>query len=434
MVFLGGRMRVKTLVVGDGRRQWSVLAAALLWAVLLLILAPGSRGEPAAQPKVDDDPEGAPYVAGELLVAYEPGTSEEAEGTVVRQSGARTLQDLPGEARLVSFPEIRREASEAARERALARELRDLEHKAGVEAADYNYLRRPYFTPNDPKLGNQWGLTKARFRGAWNDAKGGGAKVAIVDSGVSSGHPDIGKIAAQKDFVEGNAVADDDYGHGTRVTGIAGALTDNGKGMAGGCFKCGLLIAKVMGANGFATDSKIIKGIDWSVDRGADVVNLSLGGPAYSGALGRAVNRASARGAVVVAAAGNEEDEGETVPRGVFECDRRERHQPGRPSGRLLQPRRLGGSGRAGEGHTLTRKSGGYSNQSGTSFSAPFVSGLAGLLASQGMSADSIRQRMQDHRQGPRARGGRSPLRARQDRRRQRREVSRGLASTSSLG
>ena len=90
-------MRVKTMVVGEGRLQGYTFAAALLWAVLLLILAPGSKGEPAAQPGVDNDPEGAPYVAGELLVAYEPGTSEEAEETVVRRSGALTLENLPGE-------------------------------------------------------------------------------------------------------------------------------------------------------------------------------------------------------------------------------------------------------------------------------------------------------------------------------------------------
>jgi thermitase len=388
-------LRFENLVAGAGRLQGYAFAASLLWAILLLIFATGSKGEPVVRSGVDDDPEGAPYIAGELLVSYEPGTSEEAEATVVRQSGARTLRDLPGEARLVSFPAVRQEASEEARERALAQELRDLENRAKVDAADYNYVRKASFRPNDPRLGNQWGLTKARFPGAWTDAKGGGAKVAIVDSGAYVGHPDIGKIVAQKDFVEGNAVADDDYGHGTRVTGIAGAITNNGRGVAGGCFKCGLLIAKVMNANGWATDSKIIDGIDWSVDHGADVVNLSLGAPGYSGVLGDAVNRASRRGAVVVAAAGNA---GTTT-----------RQYPAAYPNAIAvsatnQSDGLAGFSSRGDWVDLaapgtdilsTTKSGGYGKLDGTSFSAPFVSGLAGLLASQGMSADSIRQRMQ---------------------------------------
>jgi thermitase len=380
---------------GDGRLQGYTFAAALLWAVLLLILAPGSKGEPAPQPGVDNDPDGAPYVAGELLVAYEPGTSEEAEETVVRQSGARTLRDLPGEVRLVSFPAIRREASEAERERALARALGYLAHKAGVVAADYNYLREPFFMPDDPKLANQWGLASTRFSGAWNDANGGGAEVAIVDSGVYSQHPDIGKIVAQRDFVEGDAVADDDSGHGTHITGIAGALTDNGKGVAGGCFGCGLIIGKVMGFGGFTTDSRIVEGIDWSVNQGADVVNLSLGGPADSSVLRRAVNRAHGQGAVMVAAAGND---GASEPRypaayskviavGAIGTDDR--------LARFSNRGRWVDLAAPGTDIISTSNSGGYDRQSGTSMAAPFVSGLAGLLASQGMSADSIRQGMQ---------------------------------------
>ena len=380
---------------GDGRLQGYTFAAALLWAVLLLILAPGSKAEPATQPGVDDDPEGAPYVAGELLVAYEPGTSDEAEEMVVRQSGARTLKDLPGEVRLVSFPAIRREASEAARERALARALGYLAHRAGVVAADYNYLREPFFMPNDPKLANQWGLASTRFGGAWNDAKGDGAKVAIVDSGVYSEHPDIGRIVAQRDFVEGDAVADDDYGHGTHVTGIAGALTDNGKGVAGGCFGCGLIIGKVMGFGGFTTDSRIVEGIDWSVNQGADVVNLSLGGPADSSVLRTAVNRAHGQGAVVVAAAGND---GVSEPRYPAAYSKVIAVSAIGTEDRLAS---FSGRGRwvdlAAPGTDIisTSNSGGYDRQSGTSMAAPFVSGLAGLLASQGMSADSIRQGMQ---------------------------------------
>jgi thermitase len=395
-------LRYKAFMVGDGRLQGSVIVAAVIWAVLLLALATEARGESIAQPGADDDPEGAPYVAGELLIAYEPGTSEETEKAVVRRSGARTLEDLPGELRLVSFPEIRSETSEAARERALAGELRDLRQRASVEAADYNYIREASFKPDDPRFvdGQQWGLTKTHFPGAWTDAKGDGAKVAIVDSGVYAGHPDIGKIADQKDFVERDAVADDDTrygGHGTRVTGIAGALTDNGKGVAGACFDCKLLIAKVLNANGNTRDSRLIKGIDWSVNEKhrADVVNLSLSGPGYSGVLKDAVNRASARGAVVVAAAGNAGTTEKQYPAAYSEAiavsatDRSD--DPANFSSRgdwvdLAAP---------GTNILSTRKSGDYSTQSGTSFSAPFVSGLAGLLASQGKSADTIRQRMQ---------------------------------------
>ena len=388
-------MRVKTMVVGEGRLQGYTFAAALLWAVLLLILAPGSKGEPAAQPGVDNDPEGAPYVAGELLVAYEPGTSEEAEETVVRRSGARTLENLPGDVRLVSFPAIRREASEAVRERALARALAYLGHKAAVEAVDYNYLREPYFIPNDPMLANQWGLISARFGGAWNDAKGGRAKVAIVDSGAYSNHPDIGRIVAQRDFVEDDAVADDDNGHGTHVTGIAGALTDNGKGVAGGCFDCELLIAKVMGRIGFTTDSRIVKGINWSANHGADVVNLSLGGSGDSSVLRTAVDRAYGRGALVVAAAGNE---GTNVPQYPAAYSKVIAVSATTADGRLARFSSRGDwvdLAAPGTDILSTRMSGGYDRMSGTSMSAPFVSGLAGLLASRGMSADSIRQRMQ---------------------------------------
>src|ERR671912_1671920 len=249
--------------------------------------------------------------------------------------------------------------------------------------------------PNDPMLANQWGLTSTRFGGAWNAAKGGGAKVAIVDSGVYSQHPDIGRIIAQRDFVEGDAVADDDSGHGTHVTGIAGALTNNGKGMAGGCFDCELLIAKVMGARGFTTDSRIVEGINWSVKNGADVVNLSLGGSGDSSVLRTAVNRAYGRGAVVVAAAGNE---GTNVPQYPAAYWKVIAVSATTADGRLARFSNRGDwvdLAAPGTDILSTSISGGYERMSGTSMSAPLVSGLAGLLASGGMSADWFRRRMQ---------------------------------------
>jgi thermitase len=373
-------------------RHVLAIVVALLCAALVLV--PGASGETDPQPQMDDDPQGAPYVAGELLVVYEPGTPEATEETVVRESGARTLDDLPGEVRLVSFPGIKSEASGGAREQALQRELRDLREDPRVEAADYNYIREA--TSDDPRFGDQWGLTKARFPGAWNTTLGTvDERLAFVDSGIDSSHPDIGKIVAQHDFVENNAVADDDYGHGTHIAGIAGALTSNGTGVAGGCPECGLLVAKVMNAEGLATDANVVAGINWSVTNGADVINLSLGGPRKSTALQMAINGA-AKNAVVVAAAGNE---GTT-----------RRQYPAAYSAAIAvsattEKNKLAGFSSHGSWvdlaapgtHILsTYPGGGYVKMSGTSMSTPFVSALAGLLASQGIyTVDQIRHRME---------------------------------------
>jgi thermitase len=403
----------------------------MLWAVVLLALAPGARGEAAAQPNADGGNGGSPYVAGELLVLYEPGTSAQTERAVVRGSGGRTLEDfsgkvrlvsfpgirreesgktrardlkrelkdLPGKVRLVSFPGIRREESGKARARALKRELETLRNQPRVEAADYNYIREASFVPNDPKFGDpgQWGLKKAAFPRAWDRARGRGAKIAIVDSGVYQNHPDIGKIVAQKDFVSGDAVANDPYGHGTHVAGIAAALTDNGRGMAGGCPACKLLIARVMDSRGDATDSDVVAAINWSVNNGADVVNLSLGAPQKSSVLEETINKAYANGngAVVVAAAGNEGTNTKQYPAAyrkvIAVSATNENDRIARFSSRggwvdLAAP---------GTGILSTRTGGGYDLESGTSESTPFVSALAGLLASRGKTAAEIRKRMQ---------------------------------------
>lgn len=376
-------------------RQISVLAVALLWAILLLSLAPGAKGEAAARPQVDQDPTGAPYVAGELLVAYEPGTSAQTEQAVVRASEGQTARHLSGEIRLVSFPHIERKGLAEARERALQGKLRDLRDDPGVAAADYNYVRTASFLPDDPQFGSQWGLKKTAFPGAWDGARGAGAKIAIIDSGIYQNHPDLGRISAQKDYVDDDAVANDPYGHGTHVAGIAAASTNNGRGVAGGCPRCELLVARVLNANGDGTDADIIDSIGWSVRHGADVINLSFGSGEKSSVLETKINGAYANGAVIVAAAGNE---GTTAPRYPAA------YQKVIAISATNQNDRLAGFSSRGSWVDLaapgtnilsTRAGGGYYEESGTSESAPFVSALAGLLASKGKTASEIRQRMQ---------------------------------------
>jgi thermitase len=376
-------------------RQFSVLAVALLGTILLPSLAPGAKGEATAQPRVDHDPSGAPYVAGELLVLYEPGTSEHAERAVVRGSGARTAEGLSERMRLLSFPGVAQEKSGEARERALQRKLEDLRDEPDVEAADYNHIYKATSDPNDPRFGDQWGLKRTAFPGAWPDASGTGARIAVVDSGIDKDHPDLGsKVVAQKNYVADGARMADRFDHGTHVAGIVAALTDNGRGVAGGCPDCKLLIARVLDARGDTTADRLVKGIDWSVDSKADVINLSLAGP-DNAAVKRAVNNARANGTVVVAAAGNL---GTTKPLYPAAYEKVIAVSATNESDGLASTSSHGNwvdLAAPGTNILSTDAGGGYKEESGTSEAAPFVSALAGLLASEGKTASEIRQRMQ---------------------------------------
>lgn len=140
---------------------------------------------------------------------------------------------------------------------------------------------------------------------AWSITKGRDTRVAIIDSGVANDHEDISeKVVARINFSDA-ATGDDKYGHGTHVAGIVAAIAGNGKGVAGVCPECTILDAKVLNDNGSGSTSAIAKGIDWAVNNGARVINMSLGMRVSSRTLEAAVNNAWNRGVVLVAAAGN---------------------------------------------------------------------------------------------------------------------------------
>lgn len=103
----------------------------------------------------------------------------------------------------------------------------------------------------------------------------------------------------------------DDHGHGTAVAGIVAARADNGEGIAGVCWFCLLMPVKLLDKTGTGGTTTIAAGIVWAVDHGAQVVNLSLGGPIDTPELAAALAYAAGKGAVVVAAAGNS---GSTTP------------------------------------------------------------------------------------------------------------------------
>ncbi|MEW6470987.1 MAG: S8 family serine peptidase [Actinomycetota bacterium] len=173
---------------------------------------------------------------------------------------------------------------------------------------------------NDPSFGLQWGLARIGAEAAWSRTTGAGIRIGIVDTGIDLNHEDLaGKIVASTscvgsggDVAKCQGSAQDDQGHGTHVSGIAAAIKDNGRGVAGVAPDAELVVAKVLGASGTGQGADVIAGIKWVVDHGAKVVNLSLGDPAQvigalisPNQLAEGVDYAWSRGAIPVVAAGN---------------------------------------------------------------------------------------------------------------------------------
>jgi len=176
-----------------------------------------------------------------------------------------------------------------------------------VESAEYDTRVQADWAPDDPSLGSQWGLARVGAPTLWDVTRGDPSiVVAVVDTGVAPGLAELaGKTVDGYDFVNGDADPSDDNGHGTAVASIIAAVTDNGTGIAGGCPDCRVMPVKAMDASGSGWASDVARGIDYAVDHGASVVNLSLGGQVHSSAFDISVARAAAHGVFVAAAAGN---------------------------------------------------------------------------------------------------------------------------------
>lgn len=190
----------------------------------------------------------------------------------------------------------------------------------------------------DPSL-QQWGLRRIKAPAAWDITTGDPQIfIGVLDSGIDYNHPDLsGSLGFNYDEYNGQQNVDDDnngfvddllgvdltsdsidpfdtFGHGTHVSGIIGAKTNNLMGIAGTTWKTGIVPVKVVDSSGTGSLANLIRGIYYAVDRGASVLNLSLGTTTQSTALEEAIHYARTRGVVVVAAAGNDRSNNDQTP------------------------------------------------------------------------------------------------------------------------
>jgi len=151
-----------------------------------------------------------------------------------------------------------------------------------------------------------WGVARIGADKVWGVGSGTGVKIAIVDTGIQLNHPDlINNIVAGYDFVNGDTDANDDNGHGTHVAGLASA-SFNEAGVVGVSHTSKLMPIKVLNSQGYGYLSDVAKGVYFAADNGARVINLSLGSTSDSLVLKDAVNYATSKGSLVIAAAGND--------------------------------------------------------------------------------------------------------------------------------
>ena len=316
-------------------RPWILRVGAAVSGLALLAglggllpepLAPAAMVEPAGTGVVtyaDPDgpgplPDGVARVEGVVVVDLADGLTPGQVAEVAARHGLELRYNSPhslaSALTVAHVPEGR-----------MASVLEELAGDPQVQAAEPDYLYESMQMPpvavdgsgfpNDPLYKYQWHMDQIRVRDAWPWSTGQGTVVAVIDTGVA--YLDSGRfrqvedlagtrIVPGYDFVNRSPHALDDHAHGTHVAGTVAQTTNNGKGVVGVAFDAAIMPIKVLSGQGFGSLADIADGIRFAADHGANVLNMSLGGPLPSSVLADAVRYAHRKGTLVVSAAGNE--------------------------------------------------------------------------------------------------------------------------------
>lgn len=310
--------------MGLGPRLRRAAGRLTIVALALACLAPAASGASPIADSVSPADAFGPFVPGEAIVRFEPGTSSVDRREAREKAGVDFDSAL--EVPRAQMVEVDGSVTAA---------VRRLQRQPGVAYAQPNYRYEALAVPppDDTFFANLWGLSDpapddpgVSALEAWESNRGRGQVIAIVDTGVDLPHPDIaGNLWTNPsptrgdlhgyDFVDDDSDPDDYNFHGTHVAGTAAAIAGNRLGIAGVAPEAQIMAVRVLDGDGGGSSADIADGIAYAADHGADVINLSLGGSGASDpAMSSAVDMAATDDAVVVAAAGNDGVDNDSDP------------------------------------------------------------------------------------------------------------------------
>jgi serine protease len=282
--------------------------------------------------------------------------------------------------------------------------VKELEALKIVEYAEKVPLDQKCLIPNDPSYGSQWGLTTIGAPTAWNYfSTGSNIVIAIVDDAVERTHSDLSPNlwVNTADPVgggdnDGNGYVDDvngwdvgsndnnpnppstSYDHGTHVAGISSARSNNSTGVASIGFSCKLMCIKAT-----TTPTAITNGYDgivYAAANGADVINMSWGGPTYTTTGQNVCNYAWDQGCILVAAAGNDNVSSQFYPAAFNNVISVAATTSSDTKASFSNYGSWIDISAPGNNIYSTTVSNTYGNKSGTSMASPMVAGLVGLM------------------------------------------------------
>jgi subtilisin family serine protease len=280
-----------------------------------------------------------------------------------------------------------------------------------IEYAEPDFLRQLDLTPDDQRYtnGTLWGLHNTGQNGGVADAdidapegwdvlrSASNIVVAVIDTGINRTHEDLAANVWTNPAVGGygwNSIATntspgDDEGHGSLVSGVLGAVGNNGKGVVGVAWRVQIMACKSFDAARQGFDSDILESLEFALTNGARIINMSLSGTGFSSSLSNAVFAARQAGIIIVASSGNEAVNVDVSPRypACYDLDNIISVAATTRTDDLWVSSNYGATNvdLAAPGHQITSTFT-FSDTlyvgpvSGTSLSAPYVSGTCALL------------------------------------------------------